>query len=30
MLVAGLAAEGISRDDIQLMGREVPAALLMG
>ncbi|MBI4255170.1 MAG: histidinol phosphatase [Candidatus Rokubacteria bacterium] len=30
MFVAGLAAEGISREQIQTMGREVPGALLMG
>jgi hypothetical protein len=30
MLVAGLMQEGISRDQIVAMGREVPGALLMG
>ena len=30
MLVAGLSAQGISREQIQTMGREVPGALLMG
>lgn len=30
MFVAGLQAEGISREQIQTMGREVPGALLMG
>jgi hypothetical protein len=30
MFVAGLLAEGISRDEIDAMGREVPGALLMG
>ena len=30
MLVAGLLKEGITRDQIQTMGREVPGALLMG
>ena len=30
MFVAGLQAEGISRDEIGTMGREVPGALLMG
>jgi hypothetical protein len=30
MLVAGLMAEGISRGDIDIMGRAVPGALLMG
>jgi len=30
MFVAGLQAEGISRDEIETMGREVPGALLMG
>jgi len=30
MFVTGLAAEGISREQIQTMGREVPGALLMG
>jgi len=30
LLVEGLVAEGISRDDIQVMGREVPGALLLG
>jgi glyoxylase-like metal-dependent hydrolase (beta-lactamase superfamily II) len=30
MFVEGLAAEGISREQIQTMGREVPGALLMG
>jgi hypothetical protein len=30
MFVAGLLAEGISREQIQTMGREVPGALLMG
>jgi hypothetical protein len=28
--VAGLQAEGISREQIQTMGRETPGALLMG
>jgi hypothetical protein len=30
MFVAGLQAEGVSRDEIEMMGREVPGALLMG
>ncbi len=30
MLVAGLMKHGISREEIQTMGREVPGALLMG
>jgi hypothetical protein len=30
MLVAGLTAEGITRDQIKTMGREVPGKLLMG
>ena len=30
MFVAGLQAEGISREEIDTMGREVPGALLMG
>lgn len=30
LFVAGLQAEGISREQIQVMGREVPGALLMG
>jgi len=30
MLVAGLMAEGITKDQIKLMGREVPGKLLMG
>jgi len=30
MFVAGLEAEGISRGEIETMGREVPGALLMG
>ena len=30
MFVAGLQAEGVSREQIQAMGREVPGALLMG
>jgi hypothetical protein len=30
MLVAGLMAEGIVKDQIELMGRETPGALLMG
>ena len=30
MLVTGLLAEGITRDQIQTMGRETPGALLMG
>jgi hypothetical protein len=30
MLVTGLLAEGITRDQIHLMGRETPGALLMG
>ncbi len=30
MLVAGLLEEGITRDQIQTMGREIPGALLMG
>jgi hypothetical protein len=30
MLVAGLVKEGITRDQIQTMGREIPGALLMG
>jgi len=30
MLVAGLMAEGISKDQIKTMGREVPGKLLMG
>jgi hypothetical protein len=30
MLVAGLTAEGISREQIRTMGREVPGKLLMG
>ena len=30
MLVAGLMADGITKDQIRLMGREVPGKLLMG
>ena len=30
MFVTGLEAEGISREQIQTMGREVPGALLLG
>ena len=30
MLVAGLQAEGVSRAEIEIMGREIPGALLMG
>lgn len=30
LLVNALAAEGITRDDIRVMGREVPGALLLG
>ncbi len=30
LLVEGLVAEGITRDEIRVMGREVPGALLMG
>lgn len=30
MLVAGLMAEGVGREEIETMGREVPGALLMG
>jgi hypothetical protein len=30
MFVAALQAEGITREQIQTMGREVPGALLMG
>jgi len=30
MFVAGLMAEGITRDQIETMGREIPGALLMG
>ena len=30
MFVGGLTAEGITRDQIQTMGRETPGALLMG
>ena len=30
MLVAGLMAEGITKDQIKIMGREVPGTLLMG
>lgn len=30
MFVAGLMTHGITRDEIQVMGREVPGALLMG
>jgi hypothetical protein len=30
MLVAGLMKEGVTRDQIQTMGRETPGALLMG
>lgn len=30
MFVGGLMAEGITNDQIQLMGRETPGALLMG
>ena len=30
MLVVGLMAEGITKDQIRLMGREVPGKLLMG
>jgi hypothetical protein len=30
MFVAGLQAEGISREEIDTMGREIPGALLMG
>src|SRR5437867_2072740 len=30
MLVAGLMAEGVSKDEIRMMGRETPGKLLMG
>lgn len=30
MLVAGLVAEGITNEQIKIMGREVPGKLLMG
>jgi hypothetical protein len=30
MFVTGLVAEGVTREEIQTMGREVPGALLMG
>lgn len=30
LLVEGLLSEGVSREDIRLMGREVPGALLLG
>ena len=30
MFVAALQAEGVSREQIQMMGREVPGALLNG
>ena len=30
MMVAGLMAEGITKDQIRTMGREVPGKLLMG
>jgi hypothetical protein len=30
MFVTGLLAEGVTREQIQTMGREVPGALLMG
>jgi hypothetical protein len=30
MLVAALMKEGITRDQIATMGREIPGALLMG
>jgi hypothetical protein len=30
MFIAALQAEGITGEQIQLMGREVPGALLMG
>jgi hypothetical protein len=30
MLVAGLLGQGITRDQIKLMGRETPGKLLMG
>jgi hypothetical protein len=30
MLVAGLLAEGIPKEQIKIMGREVPGKLLMG
>jgi hypothetical protein len=30
MFVAGLQAHGVTRDEIQTMGRETPGALLMG
>jgi hypothetical protein len=30
LLVEGLVAEGITRDEIRIMGREVPGALLLG
>jgi hypothetical protein len=30
MLVAGLMAQGITKDQIKTMGREVPGKLLMG
>jgi len=30
MFVAGLQAAGVSREQIEIMGREVPGALLMG
>ena len=30
MFVAGLMAEGVTREQIETMGREVPGALLMG
>jgi hypothetical protein len=30
MFVTGLLAEGVTREQMQTMGREVPGALLMG
>ncbi len=30
MLVTGLTAEGITKDQVRMMGREVPGKLLMG
>ena len=30
MFVTGLAAEGVSREQIQTMGCQIPGALLMG
>ena len=30
MLVAGLVADGITKEQIKMMGREVPGKLLMG